>query len=64
MIRDRNANACDDFARRDHRISWSRSCSVSTSSALGRPRFSMHRIMLHGNAIRVLPAPQPQGTIR
>jgi hypothetical protein len=36
-IRDRNANACDDFARRDHRTSVSRSSSVNTNSAFGRP---------------------------
>jgi hypothetical protein len=36
-IRDRNANACDDLARRDHRISWSRSSSANTNSAFGRP---------------------------
>src|SRR5665648_530030 len=36
-IRERNANACDDFARRDHRVSCSRSSSVNTSSTFGRP---------------------------
>src|SRR5665648_742453 len=36
-IFDRNANACADFARRDHRDSWARSSSVNTSSAFGRP---------------------------
>jgi hypothetical protein len=36
-IRHRNANACDDFARRDHRTNVSRSCSVNTNSAIGRP---------------------------
>jgi hypothetical protein len=39
-IRARNARACDDVARRDHRTSCSRSSSVSTSSALRRPRRS------------------------
>jgi hypothetical protein len=33
-IRDRNAKACDDVARRDHRTNCSRSFPVSTSSAL------------------------------
>ena len=33
----RSANACAVFARRDHRVSCSRSASVSTSSAFGRP---------------------------
>src|SRR6266496_357247 len=37
-IRHRNANACDDFARRDQRTSVSRSSSVNTSGTLGRPR--------------------------
>jgi hypothetical protein len=37
MIRARNANACADFARRDHRVNCSRSPSESTNSALGRP---------------------------
>ena len=37
MIRARNANACADFARRDHRCSWSRSAPDSTRSAFGRP---------------------------
>ena len=36
-IRDRNANACADLARRDQRCSCSRSVSDSTRSALGRP---------------------------
>ena len=36
-IRARNASACADFARRAHRVSCSRSASVSTSSAFGRP---------------------------
>lgn len=36
-IRDRNANACDDFARLDQRTSCARSSSVNTNSALGRP---------------------------
>src|SRR5512144_2645339 len=36
-IRDRNANACADFARRDQRTSCSRSSLVRTNEALGRP---------------------------
>jgi len=36
-IRERNANACADFRRRDQRISCSRSSPVRTNSALGRP---------------------------
>lgn len=32
-----NANACVDFARRAHRCSWSRSESVNTRPAFGRP---------------------------
>ncbi|MEQ7009158.1 hypothetical protein ABN028_23540, partial [Actinopolymorpha sp. B17G11] len=36
-IRDRNANACDDFARRDHRVNVWHSSSLNTSSAFGRP---------------------------
>ena len=36
-IFDRSANACAVFARRDHRVSCSRSASVNTSSAFGRP---------------------------
>jgi hypothetical protein len=64
MIRDRNANTCDDFARRDHRTSWKRSCSVSTDSAFGRPTFVIHPIMLHGYIIRVITTPEPQDTIR
>jgi hypothetical protein len=32
-IRERNAKACADFARRDHRSSWSRSAAVSIKSA-------------------------------
>ena len=36
-IRDRNANACEDFARRDQRNSVSCSSSLNTNSVLGRP---------------------------
>src|SRR5215217_8829097 len=36
-IRLRNARACDDFARRDQRSNVSRSSSVNTTSATGRP---------------------------
>jgi hypothetical protein len=36
-MRDRNASACADFARRDHRINCARAVSVSTKSAFGRP---------------------------
>ena len=38
MIRARNANAWAVFGRRDQRSSSSRSASVTTSSAFGRPR--------------------------
>ena len=40
-IRHRCASACDDFARRAHRCSVSRSSSVNVNSATGRPRFAM-----------------------
>src|SRR3954451_12534947 len=36
-IRLRNARACDDFAHRDQRSNVSRSSSVNTTSATGRP---------------------------
>src|SRR5919106_4451199 len=36
-ILDRNANACDDVARRDHRSNCPRSSRASESAALGRP---------------------------
>ena len=36
-ILDRNANACDDFRRRAHRSSWSRSSEDNSSRAFGRP---------------------------
>jgi hypothetical protein len=36
-IRDRIANTCDDFTRRDQRVNVSRSAALSTNSALGRP---------------------------
>ena len=36
-IRDRNAKACEDFARRDQRSNVSRSTSDNTRSAFGRP---------------------------
>ena len=39
---DRNANACADFARRDHRTSVSRSSSDNTSGNFGRPRPATH----------------------
>jgi hypothetical protein len=37
MILDRSASVCADFARRDHNINCSRSASVTTNSAFGRP---------------------------
>src|SRR5215210_1940306 len=40
-IFDRSARACDDFARRDQRTNCSRSSSLSTNSALGRPVLAM-----------------------
>jgi hypothetical protein len=36
-MRHRCANACEDFARRAHRCNASRSSSVNTNSATGRP---------------------------
>jgi FtsP/CotA-like multicopper oxidase with cupredoxin domain len=38
-----NANACDDFARRDQRSSVSRSTSDNTNSAFGRPVLGTRR---------------------
>src|SRR5512144_971612 len=43
-IRDRNANACADFARRDQRTSCSRSSLVRTNEALGRPVLAIDRV--------------------
>jgi hypothetical protein len=37
MILDRIARTCDDFARRDQRVSVERSSSVNTSGGVGRP---------------------------
>ena len=37
MIRARNANACADFARRDHRCSWSRSAARAPDRPSGVP---------------------------
>ncbi len=37
MIFDRSANTCVEDDRRAHRSNWSRSTSVNTSSAFGRP---------------------------
>ena len=42
-IRHRCASACDDFARRAHRCNVSRSSSVNTNSATGRPLRAIHR---------------------
>jgi hypothetical protein len=36
-IRERNANAWEDFRRRSHRINCSRSVSVNSNACLGRP---------------------------
>jgi hypothetical protein len=36
-IFERTASACAVFARRDQRVNWSRSASVNTSCAFGRP---------------------------
>jgi hypothetical protein len=41
-ILQRCANACEDFARCAHRCSWSRSCSVNTTTAGGRPVRATH----------------------
>src|SRR5512144_1390285 len=43
-IRDRNANACADFARRDQRTSCSRSSSVRTNDVFGRPVLAINRV--------------------
>jgi hypothetical protein len=40
-IFDRSANACDDFARRNHETSWERSAIDNVSTALGRPVLAM-----------------------
>ena len=42
-IRDRNANACDDDARRAHRTNCARSAPVNVNSAFGRPVLDIHR---------------------
>jgi hypothetical protein len=44
-IRQRNANACADFARRDQRTSVSRSSTDNTSGGFGRPRPAMHHTL-------------------
>jgi hypothetical protein len=41
-MRHRCASACEDFGRRTHRCSVSRSSSVNTNSTTGRPRFATH----------------------
>jgi hypothetical protein len=38
----RCANACADIARHTHRCSWSRSCSVNTTTGGGRPVRATH----------------------
>src|SRR5512144_3087026 len=43
-IRDRNANACADFARRDQHTSCSRSSLVRTNETLGRPVLAIDRV--------------------
>jgi len=43
-IRDRNASACDDVARRAHRCNWARSSPVNVSSAFGRPILGIHQV--------------------
>src|SRR5664280_2780844 len=43
-ILERSANAWEDFARRDHRTSCSRSCSVRVSTVLGRPVLAIPRV--------------------
>ena len=40
-ILERNANAWEDFRRRSHRTSCSRSSSVNSKTALGRPAIGM-----------------------
>ncbi|WP_369794688.1 hypothetical protein [Kutzneria sp. 744] len=42
-MRHRSTNICDDFARWDQRVSVSRSSSVNTTAAAGRPRPAIHR---------------------
>ncbi len=46
-IFDRSANACADLARRDQRTSCSRSPSLSTNSALGRPVLAISKSMTY-----------------
>ena len=43
-IFDRNAKACADFARRDHRSNCSRSSSLNINSAFGRPVLDTNQI--------------------
>jgi len=43
-IRHRCASACEDFARRAQRCNVSRSSSVNTNSATGRPLRAIHRV--------------------
>ena len=40
-IRDRCANECGDFGRRDHRANVSRSSSVTVNACFGRPLLAM-----------------------
>jgi hypothetical protein len=42
-IRDRNANPAADLRRRDHRSNCSRSASLNTNGAFGRPVLATHR---------------------
>jgi hypothetical protein len=42
-IRERNANACADFARRVHLSNCARSSSVNINSAFGRTVLAIHQ---------------------
>jgi hypothetical protein len=50
-IRDRNANACAELARRDHRVNVFRSSSVSVNVAFGRPVFGIPDILYIENEL-------------
>jgi hypothetical protein len=51
-MRERNARACADFLRRDQRTSCSRSSSLNTNAALGRPVRGMPQSTIHGANFR------------
>jgi len=43
-IRERTANACADFARRDQRSNCARSSPVNSNTAFGRPVLAIHPV--------------------